>query len=85
MPRKALTCLAKVTDSGANGRHSRFGRRGVISRRVAEGDQDGAGTNYDLNADYSSSTLDDSRFPATVTDFGSVALANPEPMDALRR
>ena len=35
-------------------------------------DQDGAGLDYDLNADYSSSTLDGGRFPAWVTNFSSV-------------
>ena len=50
------------------------GEKFISSPDVATppGDQDGARPDYDLNADYSSSTLDDSRFPATVTDFGSV-------------
>ena len=34
--------------------------------------QDGGGPDYELNADYSSSTLDAGLFPATVTDFESV-------------
>ena len=63
------------------------GEKFISSPDVATppGDQDGARPDYDLNADYSSSTLDDSRFPATVTDFGSVELAHPGWMDALRR
>ncbi len=35
-------------------------------------DQNGVRPDYELNADYSSSTLDGGRFPATVRDFGSV-------------
>ena len=34
-------------------------------------DQDGGGRDYESNADYSSSTLEGGRFPATVTDFGA--------------
>ena len=50
------------------------GEKFISSPEVATppGDQDGARPDYDLNANYSSSTLDDSRFPATVTDFGFV-------------
>ena len=34
--------------------------------------QNGTGADDDLSADFSSSTLEDTRFPTTVTDFGSV-------------
>jgi hypothetical protein len=56
---------------------SSSGEQKLISSLGAEAgtpadDQNGAGPDYELSADYSSSTLDGARFPATVTDFGSV-------------